>query len=417
MIMLELSNSLKIALRFIREKKRNSLISLISIISMVGIVVGVAILIIGLSAMNGFERELKNRILSVVFHGQIVAVNQPYLNWEYDLDKVRNTSGVLSVSPYINFVGLLENSSVLKAIEVIGVDLSLERSVSSLPDFILNNAWKNLKSGNNEIILGQGIAKRLKVSPGDQVIMMIPNHHDELRIQQPNRISLRVIGIFKLNGMLDYHLAIVPLQDAQKYLEYGSGITGFQISVSDIFSANNIVYNAGVNTGHYVTIKSWITDYGYIYNDIQMIRGIMYLSMILVICIACFNIISTLMMEVKNKAIDIAVLRTLGAKNGFIREIFLWYGLITGMFGCFIGILLGVFISLNLTNIIKYIENIIEYPIFSGGIYFINFLPSEINIIDICYVVLSTLILSSLASWYPSKQAINIDPVRILSRK
>lgn len=270
--MAELPGALKIALRFSRGKKRAGLVSLISIISTLGIVLGVAVLIIGLSAMNGFERELKNRILSVVPHGQIAAVNQPYLNWQADLAKVRQTSGVVGVSPYINFTGLLEKGSALKAIQVAGVDLSSEQTVSSLPNFILNDAWQKLKPGNNEIILGQGVAETLKVSPGDHITIMIPNHDDKLRIQQPNRISVTVIGVFKLNGMLDHQLAIVPLQDAQQYLAYGDGITGFQISVTDVFAANKVVYDAGINTGHYVTIKSWIADYGYMYSDIQMVR-------------------------------------------------------------------------------------------------------------------------------------------------
>lgn len=408
--------TLKIAVRFSQGKKRTCLVSLISTISMLGVVLGVIVLIIGLSAMNGFERELKNRILSIVPNGQIAAVNQPYLSWETDLTKIMQTSGVVAISPYINFTGLIENGSALKIIQVVGVDLSSEKTVSSLPNFILNDAWKKLKPYNKQIILGQGIADTLKVSPGDHITIMIPNHDNKLRIQQPNRISVLVVGIFKLNSILDHQLAIIPLQDAQKYLAYGNGITGFQIRVTDIFSANKVIYDAGVNTGHYVTIKSWIEDYGYIYNDIQMVRGIMYLVMILVIGVACFNIISTLVVAVKDRSSDIAVLRTIGAKDSFIHAIFLWYGLIIGMIGCFVGILVGVFISLNLTAIIKYIENIIDHQILSGNVYFIDFLPSELHIIDVFYVVLITLILSLLASWYPAKQAIKIDPAKILSK-
>ncbi|XZQ55907.1 MAG: lipoprotein-releasing ABC transporter permease subunit LolE [Arsenophonus sp.] len=413
--MSELAYTLKIALRFSRNKKKSNFGSLISIISILSIALGVSVLIIGLSAMNGFEYELKNRILSVILHGQITAVNQPYLNWIDDLDKIRQTPGVLSVSPYINFMGLLEKREILKAIQVVGVDLSLEQTVSSLPNFILNDAWKKLKSGNNEIILGKGIAETLKISVGDHVMIMIPNHDHKLRIQQPNKVSVTVIGVFKLNGMLDNKLAIVPLQDAQKYLRYGNGISGFKISVNDIFAANKIVYEAGINTGHYVNIKSWITDYGYMYNDIQMVRSIMYLSMILLIGIAYFNIVSTLIMTVKDKSIDIAILKTIGAKNSFIYIIFIWYGLLTGMIGYFIGIIIGIFISLNLTTIIKYIENIIGYPILSTNIYFIDFLPSEIHNEDIFYIMLSTLILSLIASFYPAKRATKIDPVKILN--
>ncbi|MFP3014589.1 MAG: lipoprotein-releasing ABC transporter permease subunit LolE [Arsenophonus sp.] len=415
--MIEFFRALKIALRFSRSKKTTSLFSLISIISILGIAFGVALLITGLSAMNGFDRELRNRILSVVPHGQIIAVNQPYLNWKIDLDKIKKISGVVGVSPYINFIGLLEKLTSLKAIKIMGVDLSSERLVSSLPDFILNNAWEKIKPGNREIILGQGVAKALNVLPGDQVAITIPNYDGKLRIKQPNRIIVTVIGIFKLNGMIDNQLAIVPLKDAQQYLSYGDGITGFQVSVRDVFSANKIIHNTKINIDNSVIVKSWITDYGYIYNDIQMVRSIIYLIIMLVISVACFNIVSTLVMVVKDKKNDIAILKTLGVQNSFIYYIFLWYGLIAGIIGCFIGALIGIFISLNLMIIIKYIENIIGRSILSGDVYFIDFLPSEVYMSDVCYVTLITLILSLLASWYPATIAIKIDPARILSMK
>ncbi|MDT9587206.1 MAG: lipoprotein-releasing ABC transporter permease subunit LolE [Candidatus Arsenophonus melophagi] len=414
--MVEFLHAGKIALRFIQGKKKSGLLSLISIISTFSIALGVAVLIIGLSTMNGFEHELKSRILSVVPHGKITAVKQPYVNWQTDLNKVQETPGVVNVSPYIHFTGLLERRSIVKIIQVVGVDLLTVQTVSALPSFILSNVWQKFNHGNKEMILGQGIAKDLQVSPGDQITIMIPNADGKLHIQKPNRINATVIGIFKLNGMLDHQLAIVPLQDAQQYLGYGDGITGFQISVSDIFSAHKIVYDAGVNTGKYVTINSWITDYGYIYSDIQMVRSIIYLIMILVIFIACFNIVSTIVMAVKDKSKDIAILRTLGTKDSFIHAIFFWYGLITGMIGCFIGILSGIFISLKLTFIIQWIENNIGHPILSGDVYFIDFLPSELRITDILYVMLTTLIFNILASWYPARRAVKIDPVRLLSK-
>ncbi|ENU1225163.1 lipoprotein-releasing ABC transporter permease subunit LolE [Providencia rettgeri] len=413
--MSKLPLSLLTALRFSRGRRRTGMVSLVSIVSTLGIVLGVAVLIIGLSAMNGFERELNNRVLSVVPHGQIYAVKPPYKDLEFAEQVIRKTPGVEGVSPYINFTGLLERGANLKAIQVMGVSRETQPQVSALPQFILNDAWQHFEAGKQSIILGQGVADALNVKVGDWVTIMIPNTDASLKIQQPKRIRVQVTGVFKLSGLLDHQLALVPLADAQEYLDYGDGVTGFEIKATDPFIADQVVYDAGLKTMHHVVVKSWIGDYGYMYNDIQMVRSIMYLAMILVIGVACFNIVSTLVMAVKDKSSDIAVLRTLGAKDRQIRAIFLWYGLLGGLVGSLIGVVLGVAISLNLTSMIKVIEAIVGHPILSGDVYFIDFLPSELHVMDVVYVLITTIILSLLASWYPARRASKLDPARILS--
>ncbi len=407
--------SLLIGLRFSRGRRRSGMVSLISIISTVGIALGVAVLIIGLSAMNGFERELNNRILAVVPHGQIEPVNQPWNGWNAKLSKIEKVPGIVAAAPYVDFTGLVESGANIRAIQVKGVDPQQESRLSALPQYVQGNAWANFKAGEQQIIIGKGVADALHVKQGDSVSIMIPNASADHKLLQPKRIRLHVTGILQLSGQLDHSFAMIPMQDAQQYLEMGSSVTGIALKVNDVFNAPTLVRSAGEVTNDYVYIKSWVGTYGYMYRDIQMIRAIMYLAMILVIGVACFNIVSTLVMAVKDKSSDIAVLRTLGAKDGLIRAIFVWYGLLAGLFGSLIGVVIGVIGALQLTAIIELIEKKIGHQFLSGDIYFIDFLPSELHWLDVLYVLVTALLLSLLASWYPARRASNIDPARVLS--
>lgn len=407
--------SLLIGLRFSRGRRRGGMVSLISVISTIGIALGVAVLIVGLSAMNGFERELNNRILAVVPHGEIEAVDQPWTNWQEALDHVQKVPGIAAAAPYINFTGLVESGANLRAIQVKGVNPQQEQRLSALPSFVQGDAWRNFKAGEQQIIIGKGVADALKVKQGDWVSIMIPNSNPEHKLMQPKRVRLHVAGILQLSGQLDHSFAMIPLADAQQYLDMGSSVSGIALKMTDVFNANKLVRDAGEVTNSYVYIKSWIGTYGYMYRDIQMIRAIMYLAMVLVIGVACFNIVSTLVMAVKDKSGDIAVLRTLGAKDGLIRAIFVWYGLLAGLFGSLCGVIIGVVVSLQLTPIIEWIEKLIGHQFLSSDIYFIDFLPSELHWLDVFYVLVTALLLSLLASWYPARRASNIDPARVLS--
>ncbi|MDA5533916.1 lipoprotein-releasing ABC transporter permease subunit LolE [Yersinia mollaretii] len=407
--------SLLIGLRFSRGRRRGGMVSLISVISTLGIALGVAVLIVGLSAMNGFERELKNRILAVVPHGEIAAVNQPFSDWQQSLQRIEKVPGILAAAPYINFTGLIENGTQLRAVQVKGVDPEAEQRLSALPSFVVDHAWDNFKAGQQQIILGKGLADALGVKQGSWLTVMIPNSDPEMKLLQPKRIRLQVAGIFQLSGQLDHSLALVPLADAQQYLDMGDSVTGIAIKVNDVYNANKLVRSAGEVSNAYVYISSWIGTYGYMYRDIQMIRTIMYLAMVLVIGVASFNIVSTLVMAVKDKSSDIAVLRTLGAKDGLIRAIFIWYGLLAGFIGSISGVVAGVIISLQLTNIIRGLEKLIGHQFLSGDIYFIDFLPSELHWFDVACVLATALVLSLIASWYPARRASRIDPARVLS--
>ncbi|WP_342220858.1 lipoprotein-releasing ABC transporter permease subunit LolE [Candidatus Fukatsuia endosymbiont of Tuberolachnus salignus] len=416
--MLNLPLSLTIALRFSagrRASRSGSMVSLISVISTLGIALGVGVLIIGLSAMNGFERELKNRILAVVPQGKIAFLEQSVNTWSATVKKIEQVTGIIAAAPYIDFTGLMEHGSQLRAVQIKGVDPQSEKRLSVLPNFVLNHAWDNFHAGGQQIILGKGLADALAVTQGSWLTVMIPNHESTMKLLQPKRIRLQVVGIFQLSGQLDHSLAFIPLEDAQQYLEMGDSVTGIAIKVADVFNAQQLTRNAAEATYSYVNFSSWIGTYGYMYRDIQMIRSIMYLAMVLVIGVASFNIVSTLVMAVKEKSCDIAILRTLGATDNLIRAIFIWYGILAGLVGSVSGVIVGTLVSLQLTSIINGLEKLLGHQFLSGDIYFIDFLPSELRGIDVISVLMTALLLSLFASWYPAKKASGIDPARVLS--
>ncbi|MBG6248416.1 MULTISPECIES: lipoprotein-releasing ABC transporter permease subunit LolE [Symbiopectobacterium] len=407
--------SLLIGLRFSRGRRRGGMVSLISVISTIGIALGVAVLIVGLSAMNGFERELKNRILAVVPHGEMEPVNPPFTGWQNMLPKIEQVPGIVAAVPYVHFTVLLESGARLRAIQMKGVDPQQEQRLSTLPTFVAGNAWANFKAGEQKVILGKGVAQALEVKTGDWVTVMIPSSDPQMKLLQPKRIRLHVSGILQLSGQLDHSLALIQLADAQQYLDMGDDVSGIAIKVDDVFAASKLVRDAGKVTDTYIYIRDWIGTYGYMYRDIQMIRTIMYLAMVLVIGVACFNIVSTLVMAVKDKSSDIAVLRTLGASDRLIRAIFIWYGLLAGLLGCVIGAVIGVVATLQLSAIMRGIESLTGHHFLSGDIYFIDFLPSELYMMDVVLVLLTTVALSLLASWYPARRASRIEPARVLS--
>ncbi|UJF17430.1 lipoprotein-releasing ABC transporter permease subunit LolE [Vibrio sp. SS-MA-C1-2] len=409
--------SLFIALRFGRGKQRNKMVSFISISSIIGIALGVCVVIIGLSAMNGFEKELKDRVLSVVPQAELEAVKAPMDNWQQLITKVEKHPEVEAASPYVQFVALVERRGKLKAIQVRGVDLQGETEVSSVPSFVLNHRWQTLEPNQHQIVIGKGIADLLAVKEGDWITLMIPSKNSANRLKAPKRIRVQVSGILSLGGQIDHGLGLIPIQDAQQYLDYGAGISGLTLKVSDPLDAQSIVREVGNTLPVYVYLKSWMGKFGYLYRDIQLIRTIMYLVMVLVIGVACFNVVSTLMMAVKDRSSDIAILRTMGVESRTIRTIFIFQGLLSGIVGSLTGSIVGCLVALNLTSIIGLIEKLIGHQFLSGDIYFIDFLPSLLMWQDVAIVSITAIVLSLLATWYPANRAAKLQPARVLSAK
>ena len=283
-----------------------------------------------------------------------------------------------------------------------------------VPVIFLNMHQKFAEEGG--LVLGSGIAKELDVKAGDWVSLLISQPNGEDQMAQSNRERVQVTAILRLDGQLDHSYALLALPQAQELMGYREDqITGVELKVDDPFKVQEMDYSMLNDYPQLLYIQNWVAKFGYMYRDIQLIRTVMYIAMVLVIGVACFNIVSTLIMAVKDKQGDIAIMRTLGANNGFIKQIFIWYGLLAGMKGCLIGIVLGVVLALNLTPIIQGIETLLGKKLLSDGIYFVDFLPSELHWFDVVLVLVAALVLSLLASLYPASRAAKLQPAQVLS--
>ena len=408
-----------ISWRYQRGKQKNPLVALIAKFSAIGIALGVAVLIVGLSAMNGFERELNQRILAVVPHAEILsapnATDPTIHHWQNLEKRLQQNNQIKGISPFVSFTALVENGSKLKVVQVKGIEKQAEDRVSSLGNFVQEQGWDKFgKEGG--LVLGSGIARELDVKAGDWVTLLISQQNGDEQLAQPTRERVQVTAILRLDGQLDYSYALLPLAQAQEFLTYKSDqITGVELKLDDPFSVKNLDLSMLNDYPQMLYIQNWIAKFGYMYRDIQLIRTVMYIAMVLVIGVACFNIVSTLIMAVKDKQGDIAIMRTLGANNAFIKRIFIWYGLQAGMKGCLIGIVLGIILALNLTTFIQGIEWVIGKKLLSGDVYFVDFLPSELHWLDVLMVLVAALALSLIASLYPASRAAKLQPAQVLS--
>ncbi|BBF12988.1 lipoprotein-releasing system transmembrane protein LolC [Haemophilus influenzae] len=408
-----------ISWRYQRGKQKNPLVALIAKFSAIGIALGVAVLIVGLSAMNGFERELNQRILAVVPHIEIFSAPQakdPTIHHWQNLEKrLQQNPQIKGISPFVSFTALVENGSKLKVVQVKGVEKQAEDKVSSIGNFVQEQGWNKFEKEGG-LVLGSGIAKELDVKVGDWITLLISQQNGDEQFTQPTREPVQVTAILRLDGQLDYSYALLPLAQAQTFLTYQPDqITGVELKLDDPFSVRNLNLSMLNDYPQMLYMQNWISKFGYMYRDIQLIRTVMYIAMVLVIGVACFNIVSTLIMAVKDKQGDIAIMRTLGANNAFIKRIFIWYGLQAGMKGCLIGIVLGIILALNLTTFIQGIEWIIGKKLLSGDVYFVDFLPSELHWLDVLMVLIAALALSLMASLYPASRAAKLQPAQVLS--
>ncbi len=401
--------SLFIGLRYSRAKSKNGFVSFISMSSTLGIMLGVAVLIIGLSAMNGFEKELRERLLSAIPHGELESPQAPFPNWPALVKQAEQNPHVLAAAPYINIGGLMQKGLEMKAVQLKGVMPELEQKVTTINEHIQGGGWLELKPGLFNLVLGKGVADKLGLKVGDSVTLLVPQDDGSLKLKAPKRQRFTLVGLVEIGGQLDSHIGFIHLTDSQT-LSNVTGVSGIAFKLDDLMQADVITRQLAYDLKLYAYIKPWTSSHGGDYSDIQMVKTLMYVILLLVVSVACFNIVSTLVMAVNEKRSDIAILKTMGASNGLLRTIFIVQGLVNGLIGCLGGALIGSWAAVNLTGIIKVIESVIGHKFLSADIYFINFLPSELLGSDVALVTGVTLLMCLLATFYPAWQASQVKP-------
>lgn len=410
--------------RYVRSRHGNGFSAFISASSTIGIALGVTVLIVVLSAMNGFERELSQKLLSIIPHVELVSVNEPIKGWKKRIDKLQTESSVIAAAPVIKMTGMLQHGLKLKAVEVRGVDAQLEKQVSSIDDYIIAGKWQALitsKLNENTIIIGSGVATKLSVALGDKIQLLLPPPEASNDVKQvfsaPITRQVEVVGIFKFGGTVDETLAYIPMALASNVMGYEENETqSIRLKITDVFSAPKIALQVAYNFDHYVYINNWTRTQGHLFNDIQLVRMVMFIVLVLVIGVASFNIVSTLIMAVNEKQGDIAILKTMGASSSTIMFAFIAQGLVNGVVGSLLGALCGVYLALNLTDIISALEQFLGITFLSGDVYFINYLPSVLQPNDVYVTVITALIMSLLATLYPAWRATKIEPAQVLGQ-
>ncbi|WP_435234119.1 lipoprotein-releasing ABC transporter permease subunit LolE [Psychromonas sp. PT13] len=401
--------SVFVGLRYSRAKHKNSFVSFISIASILGISLGVTVLIIGLSAMNGFENALRDQLLSVIPHGELKTVDGGYKDLQKSLQTVESTPGVTGATAFITFNGLLQKDNQMKALQFRAITPATESKVTRIERFIKEGDWSLLKPGQRSLILGKAVADKLQIKVGDSVTLLMHQIGQGSKIKAPLTYQFTLVGLFEMGGQLDSALAFTHIEDAKQILSLNEANTiGF--SVDDVLQAQQITRNAGYKLNDYLYINSWVNSQGYLYRDIQMVKSLMIIILLLVVAVACFNIVSTLVMAVNEKRGDIAILKTMGASKWMLRFIFIVQGAFNGFVGCIVGAVFGVYIAENLTAIISKLEVLIGHKLLSGNIYFINYLPSQVNANEVVIITATAFLMSVFATVYPAWRASNIQP-------
>lgn len=406
---------LLIGLRYTRAKRRNHFISFISLISMLGIGLGVAALIVVLSVMNGFQKELRTRILGVASHIQITGINGELADWPSLADQAMQHPEVRAAAPFVQSQAMFTVDGGVKGALVRGILPEQEDRVADFRQTIKSGSLDDLRPGEFGVVLGADLARSLRVFTGDKVTLIAPQGTVTPAGVVPRLKSFRVVGIFEV-GMYEYDsgLALINLQDAQKLYQMEDRVTGVRLKVDDLFQAPRIARELAryVNADAY--LNDWTKSHANFFRAVQIEKNMMFIILSLIVAVAAFNLVSTLVMAVTDKQADIAILRTLGARPLSIMAIFVVQGALVGFIGLGLGIVGGVALALNIDVVVPFIEKLLGVHFLSKEVYYISDLPSDLQWSDVWGVTLIAFVLALLATLYPSWRASRVNPAEAL---
>ena len=404
-----------IGLRYTRAKRRNHFISFISATSMVGIALGVTALITVLSVMNGFEKELRERILGMASHATIASISGPLENWEQVAGNANEHPSVIGSAPYIEGQVMFVNGRLVTGALIRGVDPGVEGQVSEVGNKMVVGELTDLKAGEFGILLGRELANFLGVFEGDKLMAITP----EAKITPigilPRVKRFTVVGIYEV-GMYEYDrtMAFVHVEDAAKLLRIEKGVTGIRIKLEDMFRAREVAAELGKSVGDELWVSDWTRKHANFFRAVKMEKTVMFVILTLIVAVAAFNIVSTLVMVVQDKQADIAILRTLGATPKTIKRIFLVQGSVIGWIGTFIGVACGIALSLNAPHIVAGLEELLNMKFLPPSVYYISDLPSDMHWRDVIRVGGMSLFITVIATIYPASRAAKTQPAEAL---
>ncbi len=404
--------ALFVGLRYTRAKRRNHFISFISLTSILGLTLGVAVLIVVLSVMNGFDRELQNRILGMVSHANVWEQGGVQ-DWRKVVAAARQTPDVVAAAPFVQLQGMLSQSGAVTGVFVVGVDPDYEAKVSILPQHMVGGQVEALQAGTFNIVIGAGIARKLGLAIGDKVTLVLPEATVSPAGVLPRFKRFTVVGMFRVGAEIDDMMAYISLGDAQKIAKSGDAVQGVRLKVTNLLRAEEVANRVveQLDDGAYWA-TDWTRTYGNLFQAIKLEKTMMGLLLMLIVAVAAFNIVSSLVMVVTDKKADIAILRTLGASPRTVMGIFMVQGTFIGLVGTVVGTLLGVTVALNITEFAKWLEDVLHQQLFKQ--YFVNYLPSELRMEHVVIVVFSAFLMSFLATIYPALRASKVQPAEAL---
>ena len=413
--MFKLPYELLLGLRYTRAKRRNGFISFISLSSMIGIALGVTALITVLSIMNGFQQELRDRILGMTAHMTLTESNERLQDWQTLYTEVKLNKDVLGAAPNIMEQGMLTLGEKVKGVAIRGILPEYENQVADIDSKMITGHLADLKPKSYSIILGSELAMSLGVSVGDKITLIAPQGSFSPVGIVPRIKRFTVAGIFNA-GMHEYDsaLAIVHIQDAQKVFKYGDSVGALQLRIEDLFDVFRVRGELAAQLNQPMYVRDWTQQHANFFKAIDMEKRMMFIVLALIIMVAAFNIVSTMVMVVTDKQGDIAVLRTLGATPLAIQSIFMIQGLVIGLTGALLGLLGGVSLALNIDVIIPFIENLLGFKFFPADVYYISSIPSKLVWSDVWSVTVLAFILTLLATLYPAWRASKVQPAEAL---